>query len=141
MTQLRRMARALLCELCLGPGSELGIYLVGDKEMTRLNEGFLRHRGSTDVITFDYSETPVRTTIRPPELHGEVLVCLDEAIRQARRFHTSWQSELTRYIIHGLLHLCGYSDHTKARRRLMKQAENRLLRQLATQFPLARIEK
>ena len=44
---------------------------------------------------------------------GKSFVCLDEAVRQARRFHTTWQSELVRYVVHGVLHLLGYDDQRR----------------------------
>jgi rRNA maturation RNase YbeY len=104
------------------------------EEMTRLNETFLHHRGVTDVITFDYAEGLTRGSIQ-----GEIFVCLDEARIQARRFRTTWQDELVRYIVHGLLHLDGYDDHRKADRLRMKRRENELMRQLARKFPLEKL--
>ena len=132
MRAFRKLARTLLDELLRQPYTELGVYVVGAPEMTRLNESFLRHRGSTDVITFDYSEPPPKTESPPAPLCGEIFVCLDEALIQARRFRTDWQTELTRYVVHGVLHLCGYDDHHPAARRRMKREENRLLRILRT---------
>lgn len=67
-------------------------------------------------------------------LHGEIFVCLDEAVSQAHRFHTNWQSELVRYIVHGVLHLLGYDDLNNRARRRMKAAEDNLVGQLARQF-------
>jgi probable rRNA maturation factor len=124
LPRVRKALTALLCDLLALPGFDLGVYIVGAKEMTRLNETFLQHQGSTDVITFDYAE--------PGEagLHGEIFVCVDEALLQARRFHATWQSELLRYMVHGVLHLRGYDDQRPADRRKMKQAENRWLREL-----------
>ena len=98
--------------------------------MTYLNEKFLKHQGSTDVLAFNYSE-PER-----PTLVGEIFVCADEALIQAARFHASWQSELVRYIIHGALHLMGYDDHPQRLRRQMKLRENLVLRQLSGRFDL-----
>jgi probable rRNA maturation factor len=104
---------------------ELGLYLVGAEEMTWLNETFLRHAGTTDVITFDYGAPG------PADgAFGEIFVCLDEAVRQARRFRTTWRRELTRYVVHGVLHLRGYNDHRANDRRAMKRVEDRLLRTL-----------
>ena len=107
--------------------------------MTRLNETFLHHPGSTDVITFDYAE-PAAPSARSPRspalLHGEIFVCLDAAVSQARRFHTTWQSELVRYIVHGLLHLLGHDDRDSRARRGMKRAETLLVHKLARQFDL-----
>ena len=148
---LRRIVQALLEETGRDGHYDLAIYLLAAPEMTRLNEAFLRHKGSTDVITFDYAErvgqasrlsssgtTVGRTEDRrdpcPTLLHGEIFVCLDEAVCQARRFHTTWQSELVRYIVHGVLHLLGYDDRNSRARRRMKAAEDALVRRLARQF-------
>ena len=103
--------------------------------MTLLNESFLHHQGPTDVISFDYYEKGP-----PGELWGEIIVCTDEAILQARRFRTTWQSELVRYIVHGILHLNGYDDRVPKERNRMNRAENGLLRDLAVRFDFAAID-
>jgi len=135
---LRRMARTLLDDLLEAENFDLGIYLVAAAEMTRLNETFLRHQGPTDVIAFDYNE-PVQTNHGRRTLRGEIFICVDEAVRQARRFGTSWQSEAVRYLVHGVLHLLGYDDLKPTERREMKREEARLLRQLARQFGLSKL--
>jgi len=148
---LRRIVQALLGETWPNGSFDLVVYVVAGPEMTRLNEDFLHHKGSTDVITFDYSDregqasrlstsgagvrlTRGRRDTSPTLLHGEIFVCLDEAVSQARRFHATWQSELVRYVVHGALHLLGYDDQADRARRRMKEAENTLVRQLARQF-------
>ncbi|HYG36265.1 MAG TPA: rRNA maturation RNase YbeY [Clostridia bacterium] len=133
---LRGVVRALLQDLLHLETFELSIHVVGAPEMTHLNETFLRHEGSTDVITFDYSDPAL-----PSFLGGDIFVCMDEAVRQAKRFRVTWQNELVRYIVHGVLHLQGYDDHRKADRRKMKAAETRLLQKLAAQFPLPKLGK
>jgi probable rRNA maturation factor len=136
---LRAVVRELFNELPLVEEAELGVFLVAAPEMTRLNQTFLHHAGSTDVITFDYADHASRITRHAPAVHGEIFICVDEAIRQARRFRTTWQSELVRYIVHGVLHLMGHNDHRASVRRKMKREENRLLRRLASRFPLSRL--
>jgi probable rRNA maturation factor len=148
---LRRIVQALLRRTCPNGTFDLVVYLVAGPEMTRLNEAFLHHKGSTDVITFDYAERvgqasclstsgarvqliKDRRDACPTLLHGEIFVCLDEAVSQARRFHTTWQSELVRYIVHGVLHLLGYDDRDARTRRRMKGMEDTLVHQLARQF-------
>jgi probable rRNA maturation factor len=148
---LRRIAQALLRETWPEGHCDLGICIVAETEMTALNETFLRHQGSTDVITFDYAEIarqPSRlprsaapnTSRRDPQdassapLHGEIFVCVDEAVLQARRFRTNWQSELVRYVVHGVLHLLGYEDLNTRARRKMKTAEDTLVNRLARRF-------
>ena len=117
--------------------AELGINLVAAREMALVNETFLQHEGSTDVITFDHAEK--RKAGRGKTLHGELFICVDEAITQAKEFKTSWQSEVVRYVVHGVLHLLGYDDLKPALRREMKREENRLVRRLKSRFSLAQL--
>jgi probable rRNA maturation factor len=148
----RRITTTLLRGLMGLEDFDLGVLLVGAAEMTRLNRAFLDRAGPTDVLCFDYRDTTAppgrprasprraarrdvtHAATRPTSLRAEIVVCVDEAVAQARRFRTTWQAEVVRYIVHGLLHLCGFDDHSPGRRRRMKRAEDRLLRQLARQF-------
>ena len=139
--QLRQIIATLLAELLKIKNAELGVTLVAAPEMTRLNEAFLQHEGSTDVITFDHREPGTLNLEFGTTLHGEIFVCVDEAIVQARRFRTTWQSEVVRYIVHGVLHLLGHQDHRAADRRAMKREENRLLTLLVARFPLSRLAR
>jgi len=165
---LRRITHCILGEhLCI-KGFDLAIHLVAAREMAHVNETFLQHEGSTDVITFDYTNKAGQASslsriakhsakrqnitaaitdtsacldkLETHLLHGELLICLDEAVVQAHRFRTTWQSELVRYIIHGLLHLCGHDDLKPAARRQMKRAENRLLCKAARRFEIANLD-
>ena len=131
---LRAVGRQLFKELPQVHRAELGVYLVAAPEMTRLNETFLQHAGSTDVITFDYGERETRNSKPGTNLHGEIFICVDEAVAQARRFRTTWPAEVVRYLIHGVLHLLGHDDHRPTARRTMKRVENQLLRSLAAEF-------
>jgi rRNA maturation RNase YbeY len=135
---LRRIISFLLLNLLQQPRFHIGVYLVGATEMARLNGAFLHHEGSTDVITFDYTDH--QPSSPRPFLHGEIFVCIDEAISQARRFQATWQQELARYVIHGVLHLCGFDDRRQAERRRMKLEEDRLLAQVAGEFALGRLK-
>ena len=143
---LKQITQALLMDLAW-PGIELEINLVAAPEMTRLNETYLRHAGSTDVLAFDYGDqgragSPLPAGahgVRRPALHGEIFLCVDEALLQSRRFGTAWPAELVRYLVHGLLHLRGFDDAAAGARRRMKREENRLLRQLARRFSLAQL--
>jgi probable rRNA maturation factor len=130
---LKQIAVALLAELKITE-AELGIQLVGTKEMAQVNWQFLQHEGSTDVITFGYENAESK-------LHGELFICVDDAISQAKNFKTSWQSEVVRYLVHGVLHLLGYDDLKPALRRKMKRAENRLMRRLEKSFSLAQLSR
>ena len=150
LRRLKLIADALIAHLEVSD-AELGVHLVGVPEMIRLNKTFLHHTGSTDVIAFDYADPggqcfvtapKVRAkTTRCPPLHGEIFICVDEAMRAARRFHTGWQSEIVRYLIHGVLHLQGYDDSHPGARRKMKREEDRRLRALSRQFSLAQLAR
>jgi rRNA maturation RNase YbeY len=144
--RLKKIAAATLAELKI-ESTELGIVLVGAKEMASLNEEFLGHEGATDVITFDYSESVGRDgALRRPRpriaggtsagegaiIHGEIFICVPEAERQAKIFRTQWQTEVVRYIIHGILHLTGHDDLQPAARKKMKREEERLVRKVSS---------
>jgi probable rRNA maturation factor len=133
---LRKVIGRLLADLQAAPMFDLTVHLTNAAEMTRLNETKLQHGGSTDVITFDYSIAGPQ-----PMLAGEIFVCVDEALSQARRFRTTWQSELVRYIVHGVLHLQGHDDLKPAARVKMKREENRLVRELAREFDLSKLQR
>ena len=136
---LREIAGALLADLKIEE-AELGINLVAAREMILVNETFLRHEGSTDVITFDYSSAECGMRSAELNLHGELFICVEEAILQAKRFKTTWQSEIVRYLVHGVLHLLGHDDLKPHLRRKMKREENRLVRKLTKKISLAQIE-
>jgi probable rRNA maturation factor len=148
---LRKIIKTILRDRIRVADFELGVTLVSAREITGLNETYLRHGGATDVIAFDYAdddEARQALSLAPSDrettavrgfLHGEIFICLNEALTQARRFRTTWQSELTRYLIHGLLHLQGHDDQHPAARHKMKLQENRLLRSLGGQFDFSKL--
>jgi probable rRNA maturation factor len=133
---LRRIIGQLLSAEMDRANFDLAVHLVDDPFITRMNEAYLRHQGSTDVITFDYGDPSFAGW-----LGGEIFVCMPEALRQATRFQTTWAGELVRYIVHGVLHLSGYDDTTAAARRRMKTEENRLLRRLTATFDLGQLSR
>lgn len=100
---------------------EVALHFISSRRSAALNRQFLNHEGPTDIITFDHGSAPQR-------LCGELFICVAEAVRQAREFGVTWQQEVDRYVIHGLLHLQGYDDRDPAARRAMKRAEDRWLR-------------
>jgi probable rRNA maturation factor len=136
LRHLRRILRHLLAELLERETFELGLYLVGETAIARANYNYLGHKGTTDVITLDYCEPE-----RPEWLAGDIFVCVPIAVNQARTFKTNWQHEVVRYIVHGLLHLLGYNDHTAEDRKKMRRQETRLLQKLAVAFNLNRLAR
>jgi rRNA maturation RNase YbeY len=106
--------------------------------MARLNQAFLRHHGPTDVITFDHSATDSISHPRG-ELYGELFVSPAVAQAQAPRYRTTGEDELTRHIVHGLLHLAGETDQQPRARQAMKKLENLWLHRLRRHFPLQQL--
>ena len=138
---MRKITRFVLETYSQYDNYELGFHIVGAKEMAMVNETFLQHTGSTDVITFDYSEenTPDRDN-GSNGLYGEIFICIDDAMTQAKEFETSWQSELVRYVIHGILHLEGFDDLKPALRKKMKAEENKRVKEVSEEFAISRLK-
>lgn len=133
---LRRIARAGLA--LVGPGRPfaLCLHLVPAPEMAQVNERYLQHIGPTDVITFNHDETTAATAPGSP-LRGEIFICVEVAVAQAKEFKTTPADELVRYVVHGLLHLCGYDDVPSIDRARMKVEEERALKLLRKEFVLS----
>jgi rRNA maturation RNase YbeY len=133
-TRWRGLARGLLEDLLDCHDYELGVHFIAATEMAGLNEKYLGHEGSTDVITFNHQETPGGA-----KLHGEIFISVDDTLAQARRFGVRWPSEVARCLVHGVLHLEGYDDTDPASRRAMKRRENKLLKELSARFHLGKL--
>lgn len=100
--------------------NNLEITFVNSTEIIQLNKKYLNHKHSTDIITFEYSKLDSC-------LEGEILISLDDAFDNSKRFRTSFKEELIRLVIHGVLHLLGYKDKRKNEKRVMKMKENLLM--------------
>lgn len=136
--QLRIITRSLLEDLLGLTDYQLAVRMISPAKMAKINRDYLQHEGSTDVITFDYREG-YEDSAASLDLSGEIFISVEDAVRQAAEFRTTWPEELVRYIVHGVLHLQGYDDLSPAERKVMKREETRLLRQLAKTFPLGRL--
>src|SRR5689334_22841514 len=87
---LRRIVAGFLEDILGSSQYEIAIHLVSERRISELNEAFLRHKGRTDVITFD-----LRSGYEPGgaqgEVAGEIYVCVSVAEQQAREFTTRWE--------------------------------------------------
>jgi rRNA maturation RNase YbeY len=99
--------------------NNLEISFVNSTEIIEINKKYLNHKHSTDIITFKYSKLDSC-------LEGEILISLDDAITNSKRFGTSSKEELLRLVTHGVLHLLGYKDEKKNDKKIMKMKENLL---------------
>ena len=107
------------------PLREFSLALVNDARMTDLHEEFMGIHGPTDVLTFPIDQNP-----RGRVTSGEVIVCVPEARRQAKRRTIPLRLELLLYSIHGMLHLLGYDDRTPGDFQAMHRLEDQLLTDL-----------
>ncbi|MCI5876078.1 MAG: rRNA maturation RNase YbeY [Prevotella sp.] len=98
---------------------EIGYMFVNDEKILEVNNEYLGHNYYTDVITFDYDEGDI--------ISGDIVISLDTVRSNAELFGKSYDDELHRVIIHGILHLCGINDKGPGERELMEAAENRAL--------------
>src|SRR5437867_3476438 len=120
---LRDLARAVLG----GEGvrdAEISLAFVDNPTIRRLNRQFLDHDEPTDVLSFPLVEPGAK------KLAGEVVIGAEVAQEQAAKRGHDTQAELALYVIHGLLHLCGYDDKSAQAAAEMRQRERHYLRQL-----------
>lgn len=95
----------------------VNIILCSDEFIRSLNKEYLKHDYETDIITFhDINDDGM--------LEGELLISTDTVKINSQRYKVSFNNELMRVIVHGVLHLCGYNDMTRTERTLMKKKEN-----------------
>lgn len=98
---------------------EVGYMFVNDDKILEVNREYLGHDYYTDVITFDYDEDDV--------VSGDIVISLDTVASNAHLFNKTYEDELYRVIIHGILHLCGINDKGPGEREIMEAAENKAL--------------
>lgn len=98
---------------------EVGYMFVNDDKILEVNREYLGHDYYTDVITFDYDEDDV--------VSGDVVISLDTVASNAHLFNKTYEDELYRVVIHGILHLCGINDKGPGEREQMEAAENKAL--------------
>jgi probable rRNA maturation factor len=108
--------------------TSLEVNFVDEKTIRALHDDFLRDPSATDVITFDLGAMPEGRL-------AAIAVCVPVAENYAERHGASLREELHRLVIHGVLHLLGYDDHTAAGKRLMRHREDEILRQIFPQEP------
>lgn len=114
--------------------AEIGVVLVDDRRIAAVHRRWLGLAGPTDVITFDLSAGAAGPP-RAGVLAGDIVVSTETARRMARTVGWTTRLELSYYIIHGLLHLTGYDDHTAADRRQMRARERVVMKACGLPVP------
>lgn len=98
---------------------ELSYIFCNDERILEVNRAFLQHDYYTDIITFDYT---TGNTIA-----GDMFISLDTIRTNAQQVNETYERELYRVIIHGVLHLCGINDKAPGEREIMEECENKAL--------------
>lgn len=95
---------------------DISIIFSSDNYILDINIKYLQHDYFTDIITFDYCVGNV--------ISGDLFISVDSVRDNSMYFKTKFEDELDRVIVHGLLHLMGYDDHTDEQQELMRHKEN-----------------
>jgi rRNA maturation RNase YbeY len=99
---------------------DINYIFCSDDELLEINIQHLNHNTYTDIITFDYTEGD--------KISSDIFISIDRVEENAKKFKVSFEEELHRVMIHGILHLCGYKDKSKADAELMRKKENGALK-------------
>lgn len=108
--------------VCKKEGFKIGditYIFCNDSYLLKLNITFLNHSTFTDIITFDYSEGKT--------VSGDIFISIDRVAENSKKFLTTKENELLRVMVHGVLHLIGYSDKKKSKKIEMRKKENEYL--------------
>ena len=103
-----------------GELKSLNVIFCSDRYLGEMNEHFLKHKTLTDIITFDYSEVT-------GQIEGDIFISIPRVRENAKKFKEYFDSELHRVIIHGVLHLLGYTDKTASQKSKMREKEDAYL--------------
>jgi probable rRNA maturation factor len=104
------------------PQDEITIILCDDNQARKLNRKFFNHNRTTDVISFNLSDSP------DDPVAGEIYVNVDRARHQALEFDVTFWNELIRLTVHGMLHLYGFDDQDSSSRNAMISKQEELIR-------------
>ncbi len=90
-----------------------------DSYLLTINQDYLKHKTLTDIITFDYSEGG--------DVDGEIYISIDRVRENAEKFEKTFEEELHRVMIHGVLHILGFKDKSLSQKSIMRKKEEACL--------------
>lgn len=108
---LKLVAESEICRI-----GDISIIFCSDNYILDINQRYLSHDYFTDIITFDYRDGD--------RLSGDLFISVDSVKENSVEYGTEFNDELNRVIVHGLLHIIGYDDHTEEQTREMRSKEN-----------------
>ena len=98
---------------------DINFIFVTNPQILEINRTYLKHNYFTDVISFEYNEGNT--------ISGDVFISIDQVKENAKQYKTEFTEELRRVMIHGVLHLTGYSDKTRLEKEIMRKKEDEKL--------------
>jgi rRNA maturation RNase YbeY len=119
----KKEIRTLLKEICKKENKKISFIncvFCSDNRLLEINKKYLNNTSLTDVVTFDF-------TTNKKTIEGDVYISIDRVKENAKKYKQLFKTELLRIIIHGLLHLIGFSDKTKEEKNTMTLKENEYL--------------
>ena len=96
---------------------DINYVFCSDEHLLEINKTHLDHNTFTDIITFDYTVNKI--------ISAEIYISIDRVKENAQEYKVSFDNELKRVMVHGILHCCGYGDSTKESKANMKELENK----------------
>lgn len=117
-TKIRNWIRETIKNENRIPGT-INIIFTSDEYLLNINNQFLSHNYFTDIVTFNYCENET--------IIGEIFISKETVLNNSKRFFVSFEDEILRVIIHGVLHLIGYNDHSNEEKKIMREKENEYL--------------
>lgn len=103
--------------------AELSFSFITSSQIRSLNQKFLKRSYATDVLAFDLMDKRKKS-----ELMGDIFISTDAVIKQSKIFDTTLSYEFVLYIVHGILHLLGYDDHSPKDIKRMRAKEAKVLK-------------
>lgn len=123
----RSVLRDWICSVIQKEGrqpGELTYIFCSDAHLLKMNVKYLKHKTLTDIITFDYSEGKA--------VSGDIFISIPRVRENARKYGAAFEHELARVMVHGALHLIGYTDKKPSQKSRMRAREDHYLGLLAS---------
>ena len=98
---------------------DISIIFVSDDDLLEINKKYLSHDYFTDIVTFDYREGDL--------ISGDIYISIPRVEENSKKYHTVFQTELLRVIIHGIFHLLGFADKSGIQKKNMRKLEDEAL--------------
>jgi rRNA maturation RNase YbeY len=106
-----------------GNSGDISFVFCSDTYLLDINKRFLKHNYFTDIVTFDY--------VVGNKIGGDIFISIDRIAENKIDFNTTFENELNRVIVHGILHLLGYNDKHKNDKLLMTEKEDYYIKALS----------